>query len=707
MNQELDNIFASPHHELLEIGALTIGGPYSPTELRHAYRFDNIVGDGTGQTIAIVDAYDHPNIAADLAAFNANYGLPTTDGNGGTLLTIAKPQGQPAYNQAWAQEIAIDVQWAHAIAPGAKILLVEAVTSGLANLFSAITYAASQPGVSVVSLSWGASEFVSETNYENYFTTPGGHIPVSYVASAGDTGSVVKFPSIAQNVLGVGGTSLTTTDSDGTYGNESGWTKSGGGISAYESKPSYQSSVTQSSTKRCAPDIGYNADSSTGVLIYFTPSGGSGGWYQFGGTSIGAPQIAALIAIANQIRVTNGKQTLNSRTDLLPKIYSMPSTNFHDITSGSTGVYNANAGYDLITGRGTPIADLIISYLAELATNSITGSGGMTAGNTAPNTLIGTKNVTPAGSALGGIAKYEYFFTASAGSSLGSSAPSGYFITITPSGGSALGGIADNTLNIASAKSPVGAKFSGTTDLSYIVISTTSGGTIINGIADVAESDEFIVSAGIKAGASASIRKITSVTVSGGMVLGGIGDVVKQNHPSLSTGLVCGGSIAELVQKLVSGGITFAGIASVDKTMLLFPAGMLTGGSGIISYTANPTPPTTGPGKGKGNKGGGKAKFSTMINQPKKCHNAPINLCCLKDNAQKQVTGKKVDGALLAAIAICNSSLPETPIPLFKENVIFSPASQARQINTEGIRAVNKQKNMDHPHFKDDKICRD
>lgn len=391
--------------EILE-GRLLLSA-MTPAQVSHAYGVDQIMfgavkGDGTGQTIAIVDAYDAPTIQSDLAAFNAAFGLPNTDGKGAPVLTVAKPSGTPAYNSLWAQEISLDVEWAHAIAPGAHILLVEAASSNLADLLSAVDYARNQPGVSVVSMSWGATEFSSETIYDSYFTTPAGHTNVSFVASSGDQGGVKQWPALSTNVLAVGGTSLSTSDSLGTYSLETGWSGSGGGVSAYESKPSFQSSVTQSSTMRSGPDVSYVADPGTGVQVYF-----SGSWYTFGGTSAGAPQWAAIVAIADQGRAINGQAALDGKNGLLPAVYNLPASDFHDITSGTAGSNTAGAGYDLVTGRGSPYANYVVRDLLTVAagTTTTTTSGGTTSGGTTTGTGGSTK-----GGKGGGRPKVQHAF---------------------------------------------------------------------------------------------------------------------------------------------------------------------------------------------------------------------------------------------------------------------------------------------------------
>src|SRR5262249_23207493 len=159
--------------------------------------------------------------------FDRQFGLPDPN------LTKATPQGQPAYNQGWALESALDVEWAHATAPGADILLVEARTNSLGDLFGAVGYSRNYPGVSVGTTSWGSGEFSGETSLDSYSTTPDGHNGVTFVAASGDTGGQKSYPAISPNVVGVGGTTL-TLDGGGNYLAETGWSGSGGGVSSYE-----------------------------------------------------------------------------------------------------------------------------------------------------------------------------------------------------------------------------------------------------------------------------------------------------------------------------------------------------------------------------------------------------------------------------------------------------------------------------------------
>ena len=330
----------------------------APSQLAHAYGLDAVklptsatttaVGDGRGQTIALVEAYHDPAIAADLRAFDKASGLadPT--------LRVINLAGT-ATSDGWAGETALDVEWAHALAPGASILVVEARSDGLGDLLAAVDAARSAPGVSVVSMSWGGGEWSGETAYDYHFTTPAGHPGVTFVASTGDTSAYAgaEWPSTSPNVVAVGGTTLQIGASG--IATEAGWYGSGGGYSQYEVEPAYQSSV-QHTGVRTVPDVASDADPATGVLVIYTrPSTGLTSTLQVGGTSLSAPTWGALIAIVDQGRALSGKPSLDGASQALPAIYAAASTDFRDVTRGFNG-YFARPGYDLVTGRGTPNA---------------------------------------------------------------------------------------------------------------------------------------------------------------------------------------------------------------------------------------------------------------------------------------------------------------------------------------------------------------
>ncbi len=373
-----------------------LSGPtgLSPSIIKTAYginqiEFGTTTGTGAGQTIAIVDAYNDPNITTDLHTFDVQYGLtdPTLsiiNETGGTSLPSTDPSGR---GDSWAVEISLDVEWAHAIAPNAKIVLVEATSDSDSDLLKAVNTARNYSGVSVVSMSWGDAETSANLSENATFTTPSGHTNVTFVASSGDNGAygdggrtkTVDYPAASPNVVAVGGTTLTVS-STGTYLSETAWGDgtssgndggSGGGISTIEAQPSYQTGVvTQSTTKRTVPDVAFDADPNSGVSVVDSWDSPSSPWMVIGGTSLAAPVWAGIIAIADQGRVAAGKTTLTS-AQTLQLLYSAPSTDFHDITTGNTG-YAATTGYDLTTGLGTPVANLLVQYLAGNTTTTTT-----------------------------------------------------------------------------------------------------------------------------------------------------------------------------------------------------------------------------------------------------------------------------------------------------------------------------------------------
>ncbi len=348
---------------------------YTPEQIRDAYGFDEIafnnetvVGDGAGQTIAIVVAYSNPRIESDLNVFSKTFGLPDAKLE---RVSQTKNGRLPATDPGWALETALDVQWAHAIAPKADLLLVEAYSASFDDMFAAVDYARKQPGVSVVSMSWGAYEFFGETLYDSYFTTPAGHTGVTFVAASGDSGGITNYPSASPNVVSVGGTSL-RLDANGSRTDEFGWYGSDGGVSQFVRKPSYQKGVNPAGVFRTTPDVSYNASMVYGVAVYNTvPIDGQTGWFELGGTSAGAPQWAGLLAIVNQGRALAGLSSLDGRTQTLPAIYKLPNSAFLDVSQGVSGLDNhrAGPGYDLVTGRGSPNSQFVVQGLVNVGAN--------------------------------------------------------------------------------------------------------------------------------------------------------------------------------------------------------------------------------------------------------------------------------------------------------------------------------------------------
>ncbi len=365
---------------------------YTPAQIRGAYGINDLTLDGSGQTIAIVNAYNNPAICQSLDTFDTQFGLTTLGpslyqqyGPASSFLTVMNQNGQTTSlpltdpsgvgTENWELEAALDVEWTHAIAPGAQIVLVEANSQSLSDLMASVATAASQPGVSVVTMSWGFPEgqavsAAAEANYDNVFNVPG----VTFLASTGDYGTAdPEYPAFSPNVVAVGGTSL-TLNADQSYNSETGWgyysdsvgaaIGSGGGISMYESEPAYQQGV-QSTGLRTTPDVSLVADPATGAWVADTYNLGTSNPFEVaGGTSLSAPAFAGLILLANEGRVASGEATLNSvtPTDTQQALYMLPQSDYNSITSGTNG-YSANAGYNLVTGLGTPVANLMVPDL--------------------------------------------------------------------------------------------------------------------------------------------------------------------------------------------------------------------------------------------------------------------------------------------------------------------------------------------------------
>ena len=286
-----DHAVRAHTNHLLHVRPDATGGPsgLSPQQIWSAYQITPpATGAGSG-TIAIVDAYHYGTALADFNRFSSTFGLPTEPSTNALASTNAVFQvvyasgGKPRSNCGWAQEAALDIEWAHAMAPSAKIVLVEAASNSFSDLFQAISVANSLPGVQQVSMSWGGSEFASEGVYDSYFSNP----QVAYFAASGDTGGLTIYPSVSPNVISAGGTTLRMSGL--TFVSESGWSDSGGGPSAYEPIAAFQSQVPSLAATlgnhRGTPDWSFDANPATGVSVYdSTRCQGFSGWMVFGGT---------------------------------------------------------------------------------------------------------------------------------------------------------------------------------------------------------------------------------------------------------------------------------------------------------------------------------------------------------------------------------------------------------------------------------------
>jgi subtilase family serine protease len=413
---------------------LSTGACYDPFQMRRAYQIDSLISagfDGTGQTIVIVDAFQNPNLVAQVAFFDAFYGLPAI-----SLQQIA-PDGLTAFNPSdgnmvgWAEEISLDVEWAHAIAPGAKIALVLAKSNADADIASALKYAVDNNLGSVISMSFGENESCVDPDtlaaYHDIFAAAT-QKNITLFASSGDQGAAqttcdgnswvkaASSPASDPLVTAVGGTELRAagwpqacTDSTacpapnpvpGTYQSEIAWNEglpfgdfgnvfgfgtiaTGGGFSVLFDEPPYQKGTggLHGGKQRAVPDVAYNAAVLHGVLTYlnFPPFvGPRAGFYRFGGTSAGAPQWAAITAIANQ-KAGGRLGFLNSAIYQIGKVNKAYPASFNDITDGTNSAlefdslnnpvtvigFDAGIGWDATTGTGSPIGPSLVDNLIK------------------------------------------------------------------------------------------------------------------------------------------------------------------------------------------------------------------------------------------------------------------------------------------------------------------------------------------------------
>jgi subtilase family serine protease len=379
----------------------TPAGCYGPDQIRAAYSIQPLLDkgyDGTGRTIGIVDAYGSATLAADLATFNSVWGLPAAN------ITVLTPYGvdpTSASNAAgWAQETSLDVQWAHAVAPGAKIVLVVAKSNDDKDILDATEWLGNNTQADVLSQSYGEAEqcmdptqLARQHKVFDALSAKG----ITLFASSGDQGAGIpacsgptfyfkaaSTPASDPDVTSVGGTALHADGTTGAYQSESTWNESsllgdavagGGGVSTLFSRPDFQAPFVKDTHQREVPDVSYNAAIFNGVIAVW-----NGGFFRFGGTSAGSPQWAALTAITDQI--AGGRVGAINKT--LYKLAKMPNSSsyFHDVADGSNNSvpnftadgtsevadivgFSAVPGYDMATGLGTPIASSLLPAIAK------------------------------------------------------------------------------------------------------------------------------------------------------------------------------------------------------------------------------------------------------------------------------------------------------------------------------------------------------
>jgi subtilase family serine protease len=436
---------AGPQYGLFrcQVG-LSVGQCYDPYQMRHAYQIDSLISagyNGTGHTIVIVDAFQNPNLVSQVAFYNTFYGLPPTS------LTQIAPDGLTPFvpgdpnMTGWAEEISLDVEWAHNIAPGANIVLVLAKSNMDADILSALKYAVDHNLGDVISMSFGENESCLDptilAGYHDVFAAATKK-NITLFASSADQGAAlntcdgnswvkaVSQPASDPLVTGVGGTELHAADfclpvlhcdpalhpSPGTYLSEIVWNEgplgdfqaffgateaTGGGFSVVFGEPPYQQGTNglNGGKQRGVPDVAYNGAILHGVLTYLDIPGVPTGFYRFGGTSCGSPQWAAITAITNQKAgkrlgfLNRGIYTIGTDSTAYP-------ASFHDITTGNNSAlefdssnnpvtvvgFSAGIGWDPTTGFGSPIGSSVVDYLIADVT---AGDGTAAIATTKPN----------------------------------------------------------------------------------------------------------------------------------------------------------------------------------------------------------------------------------------------------------------------------------------------------------------------------------
>jgi Putative Ig domain len=414
---------------------------YSPANLASAYKLSS--AGGSGATVAIVDAYNDPSAAADLAVYRSQYGLSACTVASGCLRIVNQNGATsplPTNDAGWAGEESLDLDMVSAVCPNCHIILVEANSPSDADLYAAEDRAVSL-GAKYVSNSWGGDEYSSQTTDDAHFN----HTGVVITASTGDDGTGASYPATSRYLTAVGGTSLNTASNTRGWA-ETAWSDAGSGCSAYDSKPSWQTVATGSCTKRAEADVSAVADPNTGVAVY--QSYGGSGWAVYGGTSASSPIVASVYALAG-----------TPAAGTYPASYPYSHLgNLFDVTSGNNGscgapICTAGTGWDGPTGLGTPNGTAAFTaggtstvtvanpgnktatVGAAITPFTLTATGGSTYSWTAsglpPGLTLGSSTGTVSGTPTAA-GTYSVTVTATSGTQSGSAT---FTITVSPAGG--------------------------------------------------------------------------------------------------------------------------------------------------------------------------------------------------------------------------------------------------------------------------------
>ncbi|HZY92708.1 MAG TPA: S53 family peptidase [Thermoplasmata archaeon] len=347
-----------------------------PSMVQTAYKFtallSNSTTNGTGQTVVIDDACGDASIVSDLAQFDSTFGLSTPN------LTVYQPQGKPCSDPfGWGVETALDVEWAHAMAPGASIALLEAANPSTSDLYGAWNYSLTHHLGNQISNSWGGTGNCGSVARKLFATATSQHVTI--LASTGDSGAwgsgtlgARQQPADCPSSVGVGGTTL-NVNATGVYSSESAWSGGGGGYVPSTKEPSYQkkANISDSYAELGKPDVAAVADPSTGVWVY---EKSSGGWFVVGGTSVACPIWAAYLGDVNSWRTANAFSALGNLDPFLySSVYGVNGksthygTTMHDVTTGNNG-WAAGVGWDAATGIGSFQAYPLAAFLASSPT---------------------------------------------------------------------------------------------------------------------------------------------------------------------------------------------------------------------------------------------------------------------------------------------------------------------------------------------------
>ncbi len=482
------------------------GTAYGPADLQAAYHAPSATG-GSGQTVAIVDAFDDPNAESDLAAYRSTFGLPACTTANGCFRKVNQSGGTsyPGADHGWAEEISLDVDMVSALCPLCHIVLVEANSATLTDLGTAVNEAVAL-GANAVSNSWGTSEFSLETLIDSsYFDHPG----VAITASSGDSGYGVDWPAASSKVIAVGGTSLVRTA--GTF-SETAWSGGGSGCSAYEPKPSWQTDA--GCARRTVADVSAVADPHTGVWVNDT-YGGDPGFEIFGGTSVSSPIVASFYGLAN-----------NPSSSALPASYPYAHAGaLNDVVSGNNGscgvsyLCNAGSGYDGPTGLGTPNTEAAFTAASDFGMSAapsslsvLQGSSGSTSINTTVVSGSAQSIALSASGAPSGVTASFSPVSVTAGSSStlsltvgAATVPGTYTVTVTGTAGSVI-----HSTSVALTVTPADDFGMSAAPSSLSVLQGSSGSTSINTTVVSGSAQSIALSAsGAPSGVTASFSPVS------------------------------------------------------------------------------------------------------------------------------------------------------------------------------------------------------